>query len=473
MTQDEKNIIVNACWASPYEGTRKLVLIRLAYFLRRAGDYADPSQETLAKYCSCKSRLIRWHIAALAADGVVQVKLVKTTGVGGFRNQYRIPLDAVKHWIPTDEVTADLTPSPDLPEAGGHLSPHPPVTDNLTPRSSVTSLPGYPLPKKVLSRSYHAASTEQNRTDQSGSAQLGSELAVAFKPLEAKATPKAKAAPTPKSTPAPTTLNRKSAPPSAAAVELVTEWHDWWRAADVGKYPPARAEDFDFLLQRHSSQKINDLMLWLVQTSEWWQQKMVNSGSFRKHFYTMFNQYVNWHNKTYADVPKVRQITARYKDEPAPIVPGGYESEEAFEATCLSSYEDVAVEDEGDTFNVEDVSDEAVQSVETRVDASPRVPSPEVKAETPAEIPFTDGHRFGKNTCLDCDLNYFAYSKKRVVCPKSIQVPAPTMTESQMRKAAEMREWCKEKERERLERAGVVAGKQAAAASVMEEVNDL
>lgn len=92
MTKEIKNALINAAWLSDYEGTRKLVLIRLAYFTRLVGDFADPSQITLAHYCSCSERQIRYHLEALQADGVLDWKLVRENG---FHNRYTLKLEAL------------------------------------------------------------------------------------------------------------------------------------------------------------------------------------------------------------------------------------------------------------------------------------------------------------------------------------------------------------------------------------------
>ena len=76
MTQPEKNELTAAVWLSTYENKQKLLLLRIAYFLRLPDGYADLGQSKLARYCNCSGRHVRRLQTKLEADGVLVTQLV-------------------------------------------------------------------------------------------------------------------------------------------------------------------------------------------------------------------------------------------------------------------------------------------------------------------------------------------------------------------------------------------------------------
>lgn len=150
MTKETKNELINAAWLSDYEGTRKLVLIRLAYFVRLVENFADPSQITLARYCSCSERQVRYHLDALKADGVLDWKLVKQNG---FHNRYTLSLEALAkrqsiagkglpggNELPdADDALLPVAPGNGLPVGGGNGLPETVLVTESSRRKAINN----------------------------------------------------------------------------------------------------------------------------------------------------------------------------------------------------------------------------------------------------------------------------------------------------------------------------------------------
>jgi hypothetical protein len=142
VTQEQKYEFINAAWFSDYEGVTKLVLIRIAYFLRLKEDFADIGQDRLARYASCKPRQVRRAVHQLKMDGVLNVHLVKDKK---FHNRYTFNLRALKeHEIPL-EVSQDLIKSAENDLVGPVVE----VSQDLCGRSSEVSNGGLAGPKRV------------------------------------------------------------------------------------------------------------------------------------------------------------------------------------------------------------------------------------------------------------------------------------------------------------------------------------
>ena len=155
MTQEEKNDFVNAAWLSDYEGATKLVLVRIAYFLRLKEGYADIGQDRLARYASCLPRQVRRAVRTLKADGVLNVQLVKDKK---FHNRYTLNLRALaKHEIPL-EVSQDLLENGDDDLVGPAVE----VSQDLRQRSSKTCGGGLAGPKTVFSGRRNGEMTESH-----------------------------------------------------------------------------------------------------------------------------------------------------------------------------------------------------------------------------------------------------------------------------------------------------------------------
>ena len=123
MTQPEKNELTAAVWLSTYEDKQKLLLLRIAYFLRLPDGYADLGQSKLARYCNCSERHIKRVVRTLKADGVLGVQLIKEKA---WHNRYALNLAALM----ARQSTRDLIQSPEDPitspvSAGGQVGPLP------------------------------------------------------------------------------------------------------------------------------------------------------------------------------------------------------------------------------------------------------------------------------------------------------------------------------------------------------------
>lgn len=146
MTREQKYELITAAWLSDYEGSAKLVLLRIAYFIREAEGFADIGQDRLARYASCKIRQVRRAIHKLKADGVLSVKLVKEKQ---WHNRYTLNLAALaKHEIPLP-VSHDLIESVN---GGGLVGPVVEVSQDLGERSYETATGGLGRAKKVVPR---------------------------------------------------------------------------------------------------------------------------------------------------------------------------------------------------------------------------------------------------------------------------------------------------------------------------------
>jgi len=233
VTRDEKNALVNAAWQSRYEGTRKLLLMRLAYLTRLDGDYADPSQETLAAHCSCSVRMIKYHVAALKADGVLNVELVREKS---WHNRYFLQRSALArrggNGLPLDDAL--------LPPEGETGCPE--------ERQSIAPGGGNGLPKRVYPER-HQAEQFCSVPGESSSSQFSRSIKF-----------------------------------SDGAIRL----RDKWRIRSGDK--PGNPEDFEALLRSHDEEEIERTIVWAFETSNFWPEKLANSRAFRRSFAAVNNQ---------------------------------------------------------------------------------------------------------------------------------------------------------------------------------------
>ena len=155
MTQPEKNELTAAVWLSTYENKQKLVLLRIAYFLRLPDGYADLGQSKLARYCNCSERHVRRLQTKLEADGVLVTQLVHEKT---WHNRYALNLAMLM----TRQTTGDAI------ESGGDQSRSgSPESDRSATPGPVKSARGGPVGSEegVLSSALTKHSTVPYRTD--------------------------------------------------------------------------------------------------------------------------------------------------------------------------------------------------------------------------------------------------------------------------------------------------------------------